>query len=307
MTNDPQSKDVDELYGRVAEILSAARRQTARAVNSAMTSAYWLIGREIVDEEQRGKRRAEYGARLIKALSARLTKELGDGFGERQLRHIRQFYLAYADRDPVALEDDGAVTMSPVALEDEGAVTMSPKMLDSKEKIWNTACSKSQTPLFASLSWSHYRELSKVSNPIAREFYEIECERSRWSVRELRRRIRSFLFERLARSRDRDGVLALARRGHVIATPADLIVLHSSTLLLLPALVTVTRLCWRLHALRLLVDLQTELRAANQLLSSRLKSAWLHCSLVTIWTTSPVQLASTREVGKQLAAGVRAP
>ncbi|MCU0326006.1 MAG: PDDEXK nuclease domain-containing protein [Spirosomaceae bacterium] len=85
----------NNFYENIREILNKARIQVATAVNSAMVQAYWEIGRQIVEEEQNGKERAEYGTFLIKSLSERLTKEFGNGFGKRNLFLFKQFYLAF--------------------------------------------------------------------------------------------------------------------------------------------------------------------------------------------------------------------
>ena len=84
-----------ELYGRICGILDAARHHVARTVNSTQVVANWLIGREIVEDEQRGKRRAGYGVKLIAELSTRLTAEMGRGYSADNLEAFRQFYLAY--------------------------------------------------------------------------------------------------------------------------------------------------------------------------------------------------------------------
>ena len=88
------------LFERVVSILEQARSNVVRTVNSQMVIAYWMIGREIVDEEQQGASRAEYGKRLIEDLSSRLTKRYKKGFSTTNLRYFRQFYLAYANRPP---------------------------------------------------------------------------------------------------------------------------------------------------------------------------------------------------------------
>ena len=88
-----------DFYQSIAEILRAARANAYRAVNFAMVEAYWHIGRMIVEEEQQGKERAEYGALLIRNLSIRLTHDFGKGFDESNLRYIRQFYLTFPIRD----------------------------------------------------------------------------------------------------------------------------------------------------------------------------------------------------------------
>ncbi len=82
----------------VKEILSFARNKAYRAINSAMVDAYWLIGKRITEEEQSGMERAEYGKYILKLLSKELKSEFGKGFGERELRRMRQFYLTFPIR-----------------------------------------------------------------------------------------------------------------------------------------------------------------------------------------------------------------
>src|SRR3954464_689746 len=83
------------LFERIRAILEQARAQVARSVNSEMVRAYWLVGREIVEEEQRGKARAGYGDELSAQLSGRLQATFGRGFTPSNLRYMRLFYLAY--------------------------------------------------------------------------------------------------------------------------------------------------------------------------------------------------------------------
>jgi predicted nuclease of restriction endonuclease-like (RecB) superfamily len=170
-------RGVDATYGRIREVLSAARERAYQAINSAMVMAYWEIGRTIVEEEQLGQARAEYGTELVSELSQRLTVDFGKGFGRSNLYDMKSFYLAF----PIV------------------------------------------RALRGELSWTHYRSLLRVANPDARSFYEAETVNSRWSTRELDRQINSLLFERLALSKDREGVLALAQKGHEIVQPADLV------------------------------------------------------------------------------------
>ena len=166
-----------EALERIRTILAQARAQALQAVNSEMVRAYWKIGQVIVEEEQRGAERAEYGARLIQSLAERLSQEFGKGFNERNLRFMREFYQAFPN--------------------------------------WNAVRSE--------LSWTHYRIISRIDKPEARSFYLEEAIRSRWSTRELERQVNSLLFERLARSRDKEGVLALANQGAEVHRPADLV------------------------------------------------------------------------------------
>ena len=84
-----------DFYARVREILESARGNLARSVNTTQVVANWLIGREIVEEEQRGQKRADYGERLLADLSVRLQADYGKGFSIQNLEHFRDFYLTY--------------------------------------------------------------------------------------------------------------------------------------------------------------------------------------------------------------------
>jgi predicted nuclease of restriction endonuclease-like (RecB) superfamily len=206
------------LFKRVAEIIESARGRVARSVNSAMVQAYWLIGREIVEIEQQGKKRAGYGYRIIQGLAAKLTAEFGSGYSIRSLRRIRQFYLTYPGGSavPTAL---GGPEKRPTALAEStsrGPAKKRPTVLAE-----STRAAEWLFP--ASLSWAHYLFLLKVDNPDTRAFYEIEALREAWSARELERQIASLLFERLAKSRDKEKVLALAKKGQEVTAPRDVI------------------------------------------------------------------------------------
>ena len=101
----PVTKTEDELYTRIASIIEASRSHVSRSINTAMVHAYWLIGREIVEVEQQGEERAEYGTELMKRLAERLTQQYGKGLSARTLRRVRQFYLVYPEGS--ALSDRG--------------------------------------------------------------------------------------------------------------------------------------------------------------------------------------------------------
>ena len=156
------SKTNKECIERIRSILTSARNKALQTVNTAMISAYWHIGREIVEEEQRGNERADYGKQLLENLSKQLTAEFGQSLSARNLRHIRRFFLTYRERTP---------------------------------EIRNTLCSKfskkTKTAFLPGISWSHYRLLMRIPKPDARSFYEVECSKSKWSVRELERQISS--------------------------------------------------------------------------------------------------------------------
>lgn len=176
MADELSREQKDGLYQRVREILAEARSRAWQGVNAVMVRAYWEVGREIVEEELKGKERAEYGARALTELAERLRGEFGRGFDRSNLTNMRNFYLAFPMFDAVRQE----------------------------------------------LSWTHYRLLSRVADEPARSFYLQEAVKARWNTRDLERQISSFLYERLARSRDKEGVLALAAQGAEAFGPAAL-------------------------------------------------------------------------------------
>jgi predicted nuclease of restriction endonuclease-like (RecB) superfamily len=207
-TDDSADVAAEVLFKRVIEIVDRARGCVARVVNSAMVEAYWEIGREIVEVEQAGARRADYGIQLVTMLSKHMTERFGRGYGVRNLARMRQFYLTYADHlSASSLEDSAKENSSQVILS-----AVRTKLTPPAPLRFSTA-----------LGWAHFRLLSSVSDSSARSFYEIEAAREGWSGRELERQIASHLYERLAASRDKDDVLALARQGQEVATPQDVV------------------------------------------------------------------------------------
>lgn len=184
----------ERIYDRICKIIESARSNIVRTINTEMVVAYWYIGKEIVEAEQSGISRAEYGKRLIENLSQQLTEKYGTGWSASHLWHVRQFYLLYKDKLPTNLHTTGA---------------------DLDREILHT--------LRAELSWSHYRILMRIEKPEARSFYEVECIRNHWSARELERQKGSLLFERLALSKDKNGLLELARKGQELASYEDMI------------------------------------------------------------------------------------
>ncbi len=214
------------LYERIREILESARSGLARTVNTTQVCANWLIGREIVEEEQRGKKRAVYGERVIEELSERLTKEYGRGFAVRNLASFREFYLVYprlsdilhAPRAKLALvAPAGQATKIRHAVRAKSSLGL----LDSETLRALRIESWQPGRLHPNLSWTHYRTLLRVDTTNARSFYEIEAIRSNWSARELERQINSLLFERLAKSKDKAGLMKLATKGHEVQQAAD--------------------------------------------------------------------------------------
>jgi predicted nuclease of restriction endonuclease-like (RecB) superfamily len=187
MSDLPNSK---ELVSDIRTIWAQARAAATRSINSELVKANWLIGKRIVEEEQAGNERAQYGQELILLLAKQLQKELGEGFSASSLRDARQFYILF----PELMDIHHAVRG------------------ESKPGVLNP-----------SISWTHYRALMRVDDPKARSFYEIEATNQGWSARNLERQINSQLFFRLHKSQDKEGLLALASQGQTIAQPIDII------------------------------------------------------------------------------------
>lgn len=102
----------DELYSQIASVLSKSRKFVVSTVNTTMVRTYFEIGRIIVENEQNGKSRAEYGKETLKNLSERLTKDFGKGFSQRNLKQIRQFFLVYSNQIPQTLSDQFSLSWS---------------------------------------------------------------------------------------------------------------------------------------------------------------------------------------------------
>ena len=198
-----------KLLTGIGTLLEESRRSIVRAANCFMTATYWEVGRRIVEFEQGGKRRAEYGDELLERLSRDLTERHGRGFGVVNLSHMKKFYLCW----PVA----------------KILQTLSEKSSPGTElAIPQTASAKSMIPISATLSrnlpddtlsllrtlagrfpipWSHYVKLLTVKDENARRFYEEEALRGGWSVRQLDRQIGSLFYERTLLSKNKAAML----------------------------------------------------------------------------------------------------
>ena len=211
------SKDLQNkiLFQQVAELLQNARQQVLRTVNSTMVCTYFEIGRMIVEEEQSGKDRAEYGKQILKGLSQQLTNEFGKGFSIRNLEFIRKFYLTYSISETVSrilqIQKSQSLTGEFKSQKAQSVISF------SEESISKSLIS------FFKLTWTHYVFLMRIDDEKERRFYEIESEKYNWSVRELKRQYDSALYTRLALSRDKEGVLKLSEQGQIIEQPKDII------------------------------------------------------------------------------------
>jgi predicted nuclease of restriction endonuclease-like (RecB) superfamily len=240
------AKELAGVYERIREILESARSHVARTVNTTQVVANWLIGREIVEDEQHGRKRAGYGDALLAEISRKLSKDFCKGWSVRQLEYCRTFYLTYpvllgGGEKSNALRSISLPIPIPHALRSKssdsatidapGQISGSLRRNSGSTGILHTLRGESDGPdiaktwepgrLSPNLSWTHYRTLLRVDSPNGRAFYEIEAIKNNWSARELERQINSLLFERLAKSRDKVGLMKLATKGQEIAAPAD--------------------------------------------------------------------------------------
>ena len=186
-----------DLFGRIADILDHARQNVVRAVNVNMVTAYWLIGREIVQEIQGGKGRAAYGKQVLADLSRKLTERYGPGFSETNLKHFRTFFVTYAIRHPAG---DELPAPTPANPRPAGAESPAPTAIVREPLIRHPAGDESIPGFSPQLGWSHYRALMRVESPAARAFYEAEAIAGAWDKRTLERQIYSSFYERLLSS-----------------------------------------------------------------------------------------------------------
>ena len=207
-------QEINDLFQKVVDLITQARKRVATTVNIAEVYTKFHIGQYIVEYEQKGEIRAEYGKAVLKELSKRLTDRLGDGWGYSTLKNIKQFYLVYAKR----LNTVEPIENSKLSLQNEEKKYNQDLVQDKKAKHCLAFSEESFT-----LSWSHYLILMRITDPMARRFYEIECRQQDWSVRQLSRQVASSLYERLVLSRNKDEVMRLAQEGQTIEKPSDII------------------------------------------------------------------------------------
>ena len=216
-----QPFDFERLVELCRHTHEETRRSAARAIDCSLVVRNWLFGWYIVEYEQRGADRAEYGAQTLKKLSAALKARIGRGFSLRSLEQFRRFYLQSEETLP---QVGKAQTLSAISAAAQNPQTPSAKSTVSGEGLSQVLRSASTTLLqHLTLGWSHYVTLLSVTDPEARRFYEIEAADNGWSVRELKRQLNSSLYERLALSRDKHEVRHLARKGQVVEKASDLI------------------------------------------------------------------------------------
>lgn len=206
--NIPAPTDYGELVAGISSLLEQARRTSVRAVNSILTATYWDVGRKIVEFEQGGKERAEYGGQLLVRLSQDLTQEHGRGFSRGNLQQMRLFYLGWEICQTLSGKLLARSKCREIGAGSTGVKCQTPS---GKSPILQPVSAELLSGAFP-LSWSHYVRLISVDNPRARGFYEAEAIRGGWSVRQLDRQIGTQFFERSAHARRPETVLARGRQ-----------------------------------------------------------------------------------------------
>ena len=240
-------KDFQQLISSVEQVHENLQASAANAVNQALTTRNWVIGYYIVEFEQEGEDRAKYGERLLATMADELRHI--KGLDERSFRRFRQFYLTYpqlglAIRGTVSPELGNALKRVPASLESEASPirgTVSPELyspidqeINSEElpEIDGTGSTPPQPPrslqvppdkLLVKLSYSHLELLFNIDEPLKRTFYELECIKGTWSVRELKRQIHSLYFERSGLSEKPELLADLVHQKTTPLVPKDII------------------------------------------------------------------------------------
>lgn len=204
----PIPRALASLVAEVRSLIQSARHMAASTVNTLQVRTNFEIGRRIVEHEQKGAQRAGYGQELLKALSARLTAEFGQGFSVSNLQLMRKFFIEYKFR----IQQQAAVKLTAAKIQQPDAVEFSQFVI----------AKPSQKPPFT-LSWTHYVLLLTIKDPGERSFYEIEAASEGWSIPELKRQVAAALYERLALSRNKADVRKLAHEGQIVTRPEDIL------------------------------------------------------------------------------------
>ena len=208
----------NSLLKEIRQLVEQARHNVARSINTELLLTYWHVGSLIVEYEQAGNIRAEYGKQLLIELSKSLTREIGKGFSRSQLQMMRLFYIWFQmDNEQIRLTVSGK------------SVNQKSLTVSGKSKTVQTVSGQSKKPEKAvgltvsnQLSWSHYYELLKCNDEMEIGFYQQTAINEGWSVRELRRQMDTALFERIALSKNAKGVMKLAAKGQIIESETDI-------------------------------------------------------------------------------------
>ena len=178
--------DLLSLADKIVQVIEEGKQVLAISISETIKATYWKIGRHIVEFEQEGNARAKYGTSMLSNLAKILRARAGKGYSRPNLNNMRKFYLMF------------------------------PKCQTSDKSDGNFQTSDK-------LTWSHICELITIDDDLEREFYAKECIAENWTVDYLHRQKESGLFMRLALSKDKAGVLALAEKGQQVQSPEDVV------------------------------------------------------------------------------------
>lgn len=213
----------NNLYSSVSKLIAEARKSVRSSVNSVMVITYWNIGRLIVEDEQDGEVRAEYGKETLKELSVKLTAGFGKGYDERNLRYMRQFFQLFpiwnslSSKSPIL----GSLSLiSPILHSVSGELQKRDSVSPKSE---NTDNCLFLPPVSLELSWTHYRHLIKVESEKARLWYMNEAVNENWSTRALERQINSHYYERILSSQNQEPVKLEAQEKTAQLKPSDVL------------------------------------------------------------------------------------
>lgn len=182
-----KDKVVGYIYNQIVDVITNNQNKMIYQINNVLVETYFMIGKIIVENEQNGNIRAEYGKEILLKISKRLTNRFGSGYSRSGLQNMRLFYNKY--------------------------------------KKCQTASGKFELSNGV-LSWSHYCHLIYIDDDSERSFYENECINERWSVRELKRQIKSSLYHRILLSNgkvNKEKVIELSKKGQILSKPSDIL------------------------------------------------------------------------------------
>lgn len=199
-------KNFSKLISTIEQIHGQLQASAVNAVNQALTVRNWLIGYYIVEFEQNGEDRATYGDKLIEGLAEKLSHI--KGIDRRSLFKFRQFYLFYPH-----IETAIRGSLSPILNTDEKVGTLTP--------LFENELIVPANKLISKMSYSHIELLLNIDNQLKRTFYELECIKGTWSVRELKRQINSLYFERSGLSAKPEKLSALINQNSAPQAPTD--------------------------------------------------------------------------------------
>ena len=202
-------KEFQELFEKSKALIENARNGMGVVANAVTVYTSFLLGKYMIEEEQQGQERAQYGGKVLDSLSEYLNNEFGRGFSRSNLAGMRKFYLTYRDRDAAIVQSGigqlGVMQKSGIVQSEIGQLTLDHKSFPFK------------------LSWTHYQILMTIEDPAERSFYELEAIKGVWNVKTLKRQYHSSLYERLALSRDKEDVMLMAEKGATPYRPEDIL------------------------------------------------------------------------------------